>query len=204
MLVLDSIRAVGSSGLSVTGEGAWSFERMGTLPSIGPGLGLRRLLLLPLPEAFRGLGVVSASGGGAAGNRNSGMGLDSVLEDLRCTDTVDDCGLLGVPGIRPNRSGGYEALNKGEEIPRCEKDPAAHHSQPMDTTTTTITLTTRHIYIYLTGVSRAPWAAPAMQSADCWPGCARAAAAVEGNSHAAASAQASAPRWCWSSIRWTL
>lgn len=84
MLVLESIRAV-RIGLSGTGE-ICSFERMGTVLSTGPDLGLRRLL----PEAFRGLARVSESGAGAAGNRNSGMGLDKVLEDLRCTDRVDD------------------------------------------------------------------------------------------------------------------
>jgi hypothetical protein len=112
MLVLESIRAVGRRGLSVTGE-TCSFERTGMLPSTGPVLGLRR----PLPEAFRGFVAVSESGGGAAGNRNSGMGFDNVLEDLRCTDIFDDWGLLEPLGIRPNLSGGYEALNRGEDIP---------------------------------------------------------------------------------------
>ena len=88
MLVLESMRAV-RTGLSGTG-GSCSFERMGMLPSTGPVLGLSMLL----PDAFRGLGTVSESGAGAAGNRKSGMGLGmglaKALEDLRCTDRVED------------------------------------------------------------------------------------------------------------------
>lgn len=119
MLVLESIRAV-RIGLSGAGE-ICSFERIGMGLSTGPVLGLRWLLL---PEAFRGLAMGSESGAGAAGNRNSGMGLAKVLEDLRCTERVDDWGLLGPPlGIRPNRSGGYEAVNSGEDVPLCENEP---------------------------------------------------------------------------------
>lgn len=113
MLVLESMRAVGRRGLSVTGD--CSFGRTGIGPSTGPVLGLKR----PFPDAFRGFGAVSDSGGGAAGNRNSGMGMgfDKALDDLRCTDTFDDWGLFEPVGSRPNLSGGYEALKRGEDIP---------------------------------------------------------------------------------------
>lgn len=77
MLVLESMRAV-RIGLSGTG-GSCSFDRIGRLLSTGPVLGLSMLL----PEAFRGLEIVSDSGAGAAGNRKSGMGLAKALEDLR-------------------------------------------------------------------------------------------------------------------------
>lgn len=113
MLVLESMRAVGRRGLSVTGD--CSFERTGIGPSTGPVLGLKS----PFPDTFRRFEAVSDSGGGAAGNRNSGMGMgfDKALDDLRCTDTFDDWGLFGPVGSRPNLSGGYEALKSGEDTP---------------------------------------------------------------------------------------
>lgn len=114
MLVLESMRAVGRRGLSVTGD--CSFERTGIGLSTGPVLGLKR----PFPDVFRRFGAVSDSGWGAAGNRNSGMdmGFDKALDDLRCTDTTfDDWGLFEPIGSRPNLSGGYEALKRGEDTP---------------------------------------------------------------------------------------
>ena len=96
MLVLDSILAAGS-GRSPADEPL--------LKSAGPDLGLRK----PSTGALFEL-EVSEAGGGAAGNRKSGMGFEDVRDDLRGT-----AGLVGprlsLPlRILPNLSGGYEAL----------------------------------------------------------------------------------------------
>lgn len=78
--------------------------------SFGPCLGLRKPSVNPDWEAL----FASSTGGGAAGNLNSGIGLGDILGDLRCP-MLD---VSGEPGIRPNRSGGYDELGAGELVCR--------------------------------------------------------------------------------------
>lgn len=96
MLVLASIRAAGA-------DLSWgvSFWRTGKLNwSTGWAVGLNR----PSTGGFCGLGAVS-NGGGAAGNRNSGIGFGD-LDPRPVALRFGELGLLEVGGMRPKRSGG--------------------------------------------------------------------------------------------------
>lgn len=89
MLVLDSIRAAGA-GRSLSRATVLLFS----VP-LDPGL------KNPPSGNLSGVGDFSPCGGGAAGNRNSGIGFGEVLGD-RCGPPA----LRGAPTMRPNRSGG--------------------------------------------------------------------------------------------------
>lgn len=109
MLVLESIRAAGRSGII-------SFGRVETpKASRAWALGLKR----PSVGAFCGLWVGSEDGGGAAGNLNSGMGFGD--REPLCDPSVLGAG-GEVGGIRPKRSGGYDALSSGELVCLGEKE----------------------------------------------------------------------------------
>jgi hypothetical protein len=107
MLVLESMRAAGVPALSV-GPDSCSFCLTGKLlASSGrkPGLCMVSLFIL----------CCESEAGSPAGNRKSGIWFGEDLGDLLwpiagVTGAVED------PGKRPNRSGGYEALYKGELI----------------------------------------------------------------------------------------
>lgn len=64
---------------------------------------------------------LSDPGGGAAGNRNSGIAF-GVLGDLRGPLQGGVLGEVDGPVILPNLSGGYEALNNGELVCLGAKD----------------------------------------------------------------------------------
>lgn len=88
------------------------------MASAAPNFGLSMLLLV----GWGWLCTVSLSGGGAAGNRNSGIGFGDGRGDLRGALTTGVLGVVAGPVIRPNRSGGYDAWNNGELVCRGEKD----------------------------------------------------------------------------------
>jgi hypothetical protein len=67
--------------------------------------GLRK----PPSDGFSGLGDFSPGAGGAAGKRNSGIGFGDVRGDR-----WGPPGARGAPPIRPNLSGGYDALKEEE------------------------------------------------------------------------------------------